>query len=218
MTTVSAKRRRGRPALSEQPALDDDSCLDAALEAFAERGFEGASIREIAAACGFSHGLLSARFGSKQALWEAAVEHGMGRLHSRMVDLQTRLPAAAGIEQRFRAACVDFLESVAAFPAIVQLMNVEGARASERLDYIVETFFRSRSWPIATLLEEGKAKGVFRDVHITVPFTMLAHGAGALVALRPLVEAVDARFSSTPEAISRTIASAADLIVRGLKA
>lgn len=218
MTIVSAKRRRGRPALSEQPALNDDACLDAALEAFAERGFEGASIREIAAACGVSHGLLSVRFGSKQALWEAAVDHGMGRLHSRMVELEQRLPRESGVEQRLYAACVDFLESVAAFPAIVQLMNVEGSRASERLDYIVETFFRTRSWPIATLLDEGKAKGVFRDVHITVPFTMLAHGAGALVALRPLVEAVDARFSSEPEAISRTIASAADLIVRGLKA
>lgn len=218
MSTVSARRRRGRPALTEQPALDDNACLDVALEAFAERGFEGASIREIAAACGVSHGLLNSRFGSKQALWEAAVDLGMGRLHSRMVALETHLPREVGVEQRFRAACVDFLESVAAFPAIIQLMNVEGARASPRLDYIVETFFKARSWPIATLLEEGRVQGVFRDVHITVPFTLLAHGAGALVALRPLVEAADPRLDSSPEAISRTIADSVELIVRGLKA
>ncbi|WP_374527491.1 TetR/AcrR family transcriptional regulator [Novosphingobium sp.] len=218
MTIISAKRRRGRPAQSEQPALNDDACLDAALAAFAERGFEGASIREIAAACGVSHGLLSVRFGSKQALWESAVEHGMGRLHNRMVERQARMPDSVGIEERFRAACVDFLESVAAFPAIIQLMNVEGACPGERLNYIVATFFRARSWPIATLLEEGQAKGVFRPVHVTIPFTLLAHGAGALIALRPLVEAVDVRFSNRPEAIARTIAESVDLIVRGLKA
>lgn len=218
MNAISLKRRRGRPSHADRPAAADEACLDRALEAFAERGYEGASIREIAQASGVSHGLLNARFGSKQGLWVAAVDHGMGRLHHRMVELQTSLPGDAGIEQRMFAACVDFLESVAEFPAIVQLMNVEGSRRSERLDYIVATFFHTRSWPIATLLEEGRAQGIFRDVHVTIPFTMLAHGAGALVALRPLVEAVDGRFSSEPASISRTIASAAGLIVRGLKA
>ena len=210
-------RRRGRPALADLPAAPDVALLDRALEAFAERGFEGASVREIAREAGVSHGLLGARFGSKLALWTAAVEHGMDRLHSRMVRLQTSLPAEAGIEERMRAACVDFLETVAEYPAIVQLMNVEGARASERLDYIVATFFRGRRWPFTDLLAEGQARGIFREMHVSVPFTMLAHGAGALVALRPLVEAVDRRLRSEPEAIAHTIASAAELIVRGLK-
>lgn len=218
MTALTHRRRPGRPAHTDQPLVGDEACLERALEAFAERGFEGASIREIAASLGISHGLLNARFGTKLGLWMAAVDHGMGRLHERMVASQRGVPGDVGVEQRLRAACVDFLESVAESPAIVQLMNVEGSRHSERLDYIVETFFRSRSWPIATMLEEGRAQGVFRDVHITVPFTLLAHGAGALVALRPLVEAVDERLRSEPEALSRTIASAADLIVRGMLA
>lgn len=218
MTTETVKRRPGRPSQSEQSPVDDEACLDRALEAFAERGYEGASLREIAAACGISHGLLNARFGSKQGLWMAAVEQGMDRLHQRMVNLQTRLPKSAGLDQRLYAACVDFLETLAAYPAIIQLMNIEGSRNSARLDYIVQNFFRNREWPIASLLEEGRDSGLFRPVHIAVPFTMLAHGAGALVALRPLVEAVDERLSNEPEAQSRLIASAADVIVRGLMA
>lgn len=218
MTTETVKRRPGRPSQSEQSPVDDEACLDRALEAFAERGYEGASLREIAAACGISHGLLNARFGSKQGLWTAAVEQGMDRLHQRMVKLQTCLPKSAGLDRRLHAACVDFLETLAAYPAIIQLMNIEGSRNSARLDYIVQNFFRNREWPIASLLEEGRDSGLFRPVHIAVPFTMLAHGAGALVALRPLVEAVDERLSNEPEAQSRLIASAADLIVRGLMA
>lgn len=217
MTTLKAKRRPGRPSLGDQSPLDDEACLDRALEAFAERGFEGASLREIANACGVSHGLLNARFGSKLGLWTAAVDHGMDRLHHGMVVLQTRLSDSTGIEERMHAACVDFLSTLAAYPAIIQLMNIEGSRGGPRLDYIVETFFRNRQWPFAALLQEGQGAGLFRDVHIAVPFTMLAHGAGALVALRPLVEAVDERLRQAPEAQAKLISSAADLIVRGLR-
>ena len=54
MTTPPPQRRPGRPAQGDAPALSDDACLDVALAAFAERGFEGASIREIARAAGIS--------------------------------------------------------------------------------------------------------------------------------------------------------------------
>jgi AcrR family transcriptional regulator len=64
----SASRRRAKPA----PA--PERILSAALSAFAERGFEGATTREIAAAAGVPHGLITYHYESKQALWEAAVD------------------------------------------------------------------------------------------------------------------------------------------------
>lgn len=216
MTTPPPQRRPGRPAQGDAPALSDDACLDVALAAFAERGFEGASIREIARAAGISHGLLAMRFGSKQALWIAAVDHGMMRLNRRMIATTRALPAAASVADRMLAACIDFLESLAEFPAIIQVVNIEGTQPGERLDYIVETFFRGQDWPFTTLLAEGQAQGVFRDVHVTVPFTLLAHGAGALVALRPLMAAVSPRTGKEPDGLARTIEGAASLIVRGL--
>ncbi len=218
MSHSALKRPRGRPSLSGPSPASDEACLDVALEAFAARGYEGASIREIATASGVSHGLLTARFGSKHGLWLAAVEHGMDRLHRHLVAAEQEQSHATSLEDRLRIVCIRFLETVAAYPAIVQLMNTEGARPGARLDHIVETFFRARSWPFATLVAQGQASGEFRPVHISVPFTMLAHGAGALVALRPLVEAVDARMKSDPEGLTRTIEAAADMIVRGLKA
>ena len=216
--TAAPIRRRGRPALADSPAAADEALLDRALEAFAMRGFDGSSLREIAREAGVSHGLLNARFGSKLALWTAAVDQGMERLHAAMARHRENLPADAGIEERMRAVCEDFLHTLALQPAIVQLMNVEGARRSERLDYIVGTFFRGRAWPFTELLAQGQAQGIFRQMHVSVPFTMLAHGAGALVVLRPLVEAADKRLRTQPEALSRTIASSAEMIVRGLKA
>lgn len=218
MTVIKSKRRPGRPSRSEQTHVDYDACLDRAIEAFAERGYDGVSLREIAAASGVSHGLLNARYGTKMGLWTAAVDHGMERLRRRMIESQAAWAADADIEQQVLATCIDFLEAVAQSPAIVQLINVEGARGGERLDYIVETFFRGRIWPLTTLLQEGRAKGIFRNVPITIPFTLVAHGAGALVALRPMMDAVGNRLESESDTRSRMIAMAAEIIVRGLKA
>jgi AcrR family transcriptional regulator len=51
-----------------------DSILGAARATFAERGFEGATMREIAAAAGVDQALIHHYFGSKQQLFVAAME------------------------------------------------------------------------------------------------------------------------------------------------
>ena len=55
-------------------ATTRDSILAAARAAFAERGFDGASMREIAAAAGVDQALIHHYFGSKQQLFVAAME------------------------------------------------------------------------------------------------------------------------------------------------
>jgi AcrR family transcriptional regulator len=53
---------------------------DAALTMFAERGTDGATIRDIALAAGVSAGLVRHHFGSKEALREACDTHAIDRL------------------------------------------------------------------------------------------------------------------------------------------
>lgn len=49
--------------------------LEAALDVFAERGFEGATTKEIAARASVTHGLIYFYFASKEELFQAAFEH-----------------------------------------------------------------------------------------------------------------------------------------------
>lgn len=205
-------RKRGRPAIGEE-TVDDAACLHAALTAFADKGYDGTSVREVARELGVSHGLLNAKFGSKRALWEAAVGYGMDRLHGHMSTLADAHGDGSDIVGRMRIACRNFVVGLAEVPAIIQLMNVEGAMPGERLAFIAERFFRGRTWPIQSLLQEGQAQGVFRPVAVAVPFTLLAHGAGALIALRPLVEATGGEGAPAPFDHAM---EAAELIVRGL--
>lgn len=62
--------KRGRPPLSDRQGTRD-RILDAALEVFSERGFDGATVRQIAAKVGVSDPALYAHFKSKQEIFES---------------------------------------------------------------------------------------------------------------------------------------------------
>ena len=49
--------------------------LEAALDAFSRKGFEGATTKEIAEAAGVTEGMVFRHFPSKQALYDAVLEH-----------------------------------------------------------------------------------------------------------------------------------------------
>jgi AcrR family transcriptional regulator len=64
-------RRRGRPPLE----LDEHALLGAAAEVFANDGYFGASVDEIARRAGTSKALLFRRYASKDALFDLTVAH-----------------------------------------------------------------------------------------------------------------------------------------------
>lgn len=61
---------RPRRTQAERRAESDERLLRAAAELIVERGIEGTSLAEIGRRAGYSHGLVHARFGSKDAMIE----------------------------------------------------------------------------------------------------------------------------------------------------
>ncbi len=96
--------KRGRPRLSDQRATPD-RILDAALEVFSERGFEGATVRQIAAKVGVTDPALYAHFKGKKEIFEALMrEAGPGVLISVTGDdTLKQLPPQAAIPEVFGA-------------------------------------------------------------------------------------------------------------------
>ncbi|MFD1663378.1 TetR family transcriptional regulator [Streptomyces caeni] len=77
MTGASRVRRgRGRPSRTETAAAPAtrDRILEAAREEFSERGYEKASVRGIAKAAGVDSALVHHYFGTKEQVFEAAIE------------------------------------------------------------------------------------------------------------------------------------------------
>src|SRR5262245_60334837 len=108
-------RPRGRPPAGE-PTLTTERLLDAALDAFADKGYDGMSVRELARTLGVSHNLIPQRIGTKADLWRAAVDRGFGQL---IAALATALQDDPGDDLgRLRAVVVRFIEANATRPAL----------------------------------------------------------------------------------------------------
>ncbi|WP_326721490.1 MULTISPECIES: TetR family transcriptional regulator [unclassified Streptomyces] len=73
---AAAPRRRGRPSRTETEAAPAtrDRILDAAREEFSEQGYEKTSVRGIAKAAGVDSALVHHYFGTKEQVFEAAIE------------------------------------------------------------------------------------------------------------------------------------------------
>lgn len=71
--TDGTSRRRGRPPRTEA-ADTRDRILAAAREEFSERGYEKTSVRGIAKAAGVDSALVHHYFGTKEQIFEAAIE------------------------------------------------------------------------------------------------------------------------------------------------
>jgi AcrR family transcriptional regulator len=92
MTATGTGRRRGRPPKADAGDTKE-ALLQAALELFAAKGFEGTSVRDIARAVGLSESVLYAHFDNKQAIFDAVFAQ-LGP-HSTVSVIETLDPAVA---------------------------------------------------------------------------------------------------------------------------
>lgn len=140
-TPTSKPRSRGKRS-TEDALATREAILDAALTLFSDRGYEGTSLRDIAASVGISHGIIRHHFGSKMMIWQTVA--------TRVFDFfRTSLLPMADIESNGQS-----LDSVGAFKALVstfirislnkpeyaRLFVQETRQDSERADFCAEQF------------------------------------------------------------------------------
>ncbi len=162
--------------------MSDEAILDAALDAFAEAGFEAMSLRSLSRRLGLAHGAINQRYGSKDDLFRAAVRHGFGELVAE-IDATEPADERSGPTRR-RDSIRAFLVASAKRPQLVRLMNHEGIVGSERLDLVFDEF-------IAPVIAAGPDPG---DGALTTreAFFLIVHGAAAPFTLSALAHRFDA--------------------------
>jgi AcrR family transcriptional regulator len=92
----------------------------AALKLFAERGFEGASTRDIADAAGANVSAIRYYFGDKAGLYRAAFTEPLGDNAHRCEEIASDLPLAGGLRQFF----AEFLEPLKQGEAVRLVMKL----------------------------------------------------------------------------------------------
>jgi AcrR family transcriptional regulator len=137
--------------------------LDAALDAFSQHGFDGATTRAIAAAASVNLGLLSYYFQGKEDLWRAAVNQAFEALREGLGD---DLRNAQGLDDRARTALLirRYVRFVARHPEFVRLMHEEGKRDSERMHWLVDNHVKPIYLALSQLIERAQGTGRLADV------------------------------------------------------
>ena len=173
-STLQAPRVR---PVQERSRETQDRIYEGALSAFAEKGFDGASTREIAARAGVKQQLLQYHFGSKSELWYAVMGRLFGEVRSELTEaLKAARPTTA--RERARLVIRGFVEFSARRPQLHRLMLQESSADGERLAWIVEhqsrVFYELVQGLCRDLVAEGVAGAIPPE-----EFYYLLVGAGA---------------------------------------
>jgi AcrR family transcriptional regulator len=108
---MSAKRKRETRA--EKQARTRDELTATAARVFAQRGYRGASVEEIAERAGYSHGAVYSNFEGKAELFLAVFEEYMAERVRELAETQAALPDDASLEVRSRALADQWMERLA---------------------------------------------------------------------------------------------------------
>ena len=151
--------RSGRPR-KELAGAVEERILDAARKVFLERGFDGASIEEIAETARSGKPTIYARFPGKEALFTAVV---MQTVAANVARVEAHAPTGATIEQRLKSVAVTALEWILRSDTI-DLMRIAIAEAARFPDLASSVYAMARErggQPVARILAEASQSDEF---------------------------------------------------------
>jgi TetR/AcrR family transcriptional regulator len=207
-------RRRGRPPADAASAVPEERVLHLAFESFAEFGYEGTTLRELAKRLGVSHNLLNVRFGSKADLWRKSVDWRVARFGGPVFSVFDR--GDLDPESRLVLLVHRFCGWAAENPSFISISHAEGRRSTWRLDYLVELYILPFRHSLDALFAEVRAKRPMRAISSSAFMAVLVQGVGFYFASGPMLEALGAGDEADPEAIPQRVAEFADTLLAGL--
>jgi AcrR family transcriptional regulator len=157
-----AKKKVGKAVRTKSVRVSEQEdararLIDAAIKLFAEKGYEGTSVRDLATAAGVNVAAVSYHFGSKDALYTEALRACLapcGEMRERMqkhLDAALRTKTRKAGEEALRGCIQDFLE-VLVSPAArhSHLVMREQSEGKQRFEPVIREFFQ----PVGSILRE----------------------------------------------------------------
>jgi TetR/AcrR family transcriptional regulator len=207
---VPARRTRKPKTRSEQRDATRERIVAAALDAFAEKGFRGASTRDIAQRARTNQGLITYHFRSKDELWRAAADRIFGMLQKSLGERLGSL-ASGDPRERAREAVREYVRFAAAHPELFRLMVDEGKNAAGRMEWLVDTHLKPR-------FDDFKRRGAGRQAGIDeslLPhaYYVMAGAASLIFAVAPECRRLTGLDPATEDAIETHAEYVARLLV-----
>lgn len=161
------------PAVTESDPVGD-RLLEAAVEVFAERGYEGARVAEIARRAGLTTGAIYSRYRGKAELLLTAIARRMPDELEAVLAGSTRRTQATEVLAMLGSHLVDPLPSGAG----LFLEAVVAGRRDPEIGAAVRRQFEDEELRLAKLVDEAKADGLLDPSISTEAIVRLAHAIG----------------------------------------
>ncbi len=140
--------------------------INAAMSVFAKNGLYSSKMVDIAEAAGIGKGTIYEYFKSKEDIFIEAFEYFMKDMETQIAKKIFRLTDPA---EKFTAIIEAFFGSFESFHDSIYIMFDFWAEGIRKRDKKMETLLKKAYGDyrefIAAILEEGKAKGIFRDIN-----------------------------------------------------
>ncbi len=188
-----ARRKRGRPpkqmGLGSQPALNADLLVNSALMAFSEKGFDGASLRAIAAGADVDVALIAYRYGSKLDLWKAVIDSFASEVMASVATLD-RLPQVPPSNAERLRMTLDLLVDVLFDKPQLALFLVKEAGEidrGERFDYLYRQLVEPIHAIVLPLIREVQAETRCVDPDAEILFLTLISAMSLMITNREFI-------------------------------
>ena len=191
--------------------------IDAAVQVFADKGFFGARVSEIADAAGVADGTIYLYFKSKDDLLISLFEEKMENL---VELLEQRLEDHNGDpEAKIRRYIIEHLRTVAEQPNLMQVLTVELRQSARFIKEYHPKAFRRYLELLQAVLEEGQKQGVFRQDLDPLVFRRALFGAIDEISREWILKHMegvrgDNRSQNDPNEVAKQFS---DFIIRGLR-
>ncbi len=186
-TTQKTKRQRGRPPINDNTDRRQ-ALLLAAINEFGKSGFDGASLSQISGSVNADIGLISYYFGSKEQLWQTAIDHIAKLFKNGLIKVLNEQHASA--TECLKETIRWFISISAQWPQVSRIIVFEGNTNNPRCSYLSSQLVRPCYDIVTRLLDDAQNEGLITDISPRTLFFMITHGGSFPMALPALTNSL----------------------------
>ena len=199
-----------------RPRVDDPEArakiAAAAEELFAERGFDGAAIRDIARKAGVNGAMIHYYFGNKEGLYHALLEGAASRVRALLVE-------TTGKSGSTRERLASFVDAYAAYtlsqPNLARILYREMLTGARHIKQIAQQYATANYNMLKGLISDGVERGELRPVDAELTPISLMGMVVIFQFLRPIISVALGKTEYDQRFVGRVAAHTIDLFLYG---
>jgi TetR/AcrR family transcriptional regulator len=204
-------RKVGRPPAGAEDLPSERHIIDRGLAAFAELGYDGTTVRELARRLGVSHNFINDRYGSKASFWTFVVDGAQSSMRQALTDVLAT-DYDDDLEQ-LRDVVRTFHRMSLSEPNLARIIQYEATQGGDRLQHVISRHLapvRDAVAPlVARLIAEGRVRPIPLDTMVFAVVAMTQVNSAA-----PLIRLLGDSFADNPTGYVETLS---DILINGFE-